>query len=133
MKKKGQSLIETLVYIAMMALFINLAIPYIDSYINGGSSAKVQSETASIANDIIRYKYHTGKYPENLKQLETNIGTYSASSKVPDSDPWGQAYMYQYKNDVGFAVWSPGENKSNDSSNACQDGFKKDDIGTIGK
>lgn len=133
--RKGYTFVEVMVVVALVALLSKFVLPYINDYIQGGNISKVQSEMSAIANDIVRYKHETGQYPGSLAMLGADNGLYKA---VPGyaanvNDPWGQSYYYQYNNTLGYAVWSGGPNRVNDSGNGYQGGLKNDDRGIVGK
>jgi type II secretory pathway pseudopilin PulG len=125
---------ELMVACAVFALLITFAIPYVLDYIENGKYGRAQVETASMANDIVRYKYCVGTYPAALADLNADSGTYVAGAKIPDTDPWEKAYFYQKDAAKGFGIWSGGSNGANDSGTGYDAGrLQGDDIGVVAK
>jgi prepilin-type N-terminal cleavage/methylation domain-containing protein len=132
-KRKGFTLMELLIACAIFMLLISFALPYVIDYIESGKYGRAQVETASMANDIVRYKYSVGTYPEQLSDLSADNGIYKAGGSLPDFDPWNRAYIYSKDAAKGFGIWSAGSDGVNDSGTGYEGGLQGDDVGVVAK
>ena len=132
--RRGFTLLEILVVLAIIGLLAGLAITNIDK-IFGGAQAQVAETFAkqTMKTALTAYRISMGDYPSTAEGLQALItcpsgkegkwrGPYITESKIP-LDPWNEPYQYAYPgkhNKSGYDVWSKGPDK--------QDGTN-DDIG----
>jgi general secretion pathway protein G len=132
-RHRGFTLVELMIACAVFMILIGLALPYVLDYIESGKYGRAQVETASMANDIVRYKYCVGSYPDQLSDLTVDNGTYQAGGKIPDFDPWERSYIYAKDAAKGFGIWSAGSDGVNDSGVGYENGLQGDDVGVVAK
>lgn len=147
--RKGQDLIQLALYAAALVILLAVAIPRYDNYIPTVKNRSDYAQIADIATKISQYKYEVGTYPINLQALTATNGSYGPwLRRLPSQDAWGTTntgingsaggvspYCYAYDNN-GFAVWSLGQNKVNNSGGggtAVPASFSGDDYGVISK
>jgi general secretion pathway protein G len=119
--RKGFSLVEILIVIALIAILATLAITSVGNIFSGK-----QEETASIfvtqslKTPLTAYRTSVGNYPSTADGLNALLnppagkearwkGPY-IDGKVP-FDPWGNPYQYKFPgthNPRGYDIWSMG-------------------------
>lgn len=123
--RKGFTLLEILLVVGLLALLAAFAIP---ALVGQGEKAKMDIARAaigpngSLSQAIDLFKFNTGQYPEELKDLmekpndddiaEKWTGPYLKDVQGLD-DPWGNAYVYRYPGDHNegkFDLYSLGPN-----------------------
>lgn len=136
--RKGFSLLEILIAIALLAAIAALLITNLDRILGGG-----QKEVARIfVNETIQvplmsFRVNMGRYPtteEGLKALVTRPSEDAVNWQGPyikeiPLDPWGREYQYRYpgeKNPSGYDVWSLGPSGKEGEDNIGNWDSKKD-------
>jgi type II secretory pathway pseudopilin PulG len=147
--KKGISTLDLAMYIVCVAIIILAALPNASIYIDKGNRSKALGELSMLSTAISSYHKQMGVYPTNLSAL-TSASPYNGTPwilRLPSSDPWGTTNTgingnggtsaYAYSNTTaGFAVWSLGKNKTNNSGGsgtALPTSFGGDDVGIFGQ
>ena len=145
----GFSSVELVFYMVCIGILLSIGLPRISDYLDKGNRTKTISEIALLSSSISAYRQQMGSYPANLGVL-TTASAYSGIpwiNQIPTSDPWettssgingtGGVSAYAYSRTTsGFAVWSLGKNKVNNSGGSgavLPSSFGGDDIGFIGQ
>ncbi|PMP68980.1 MAG: hypothetical protein C0189_00095 [Caldisericum exile] len=81
--KKGFTLIELMIVIAIIIILVGIAVPVFGNIINRGRIAQLLSNFDSLARDLEHYKQDWGVYPYPVVQAE-QFG-YLVDSKAPTS------------------------------------------------
>ncbi len=118
--RKGFSLLEILIAIALLAAIAALLITNLDRILGGGQKEVARifvNET--IQTPLMSYRVNMGGYPtteEGLKALVSRPSEEATNWQGPylkeiPRDPWGREYQYRYpgeKNPSGYDIWSWG-------------------------
>jgi type II secretory pathway pseudopilin PulG len=147
-KRKGFSLVELILYTVAILVIIAIVIPRGDDTITASKKKSDYAQIVTISTAISQYKFEIGNYPPNQAALLTQNGVYGPwLVSLPTSDIWGttnsgingsggaSAYCYAYTAN-GFAVWSLGANKVNNSGGGgttLPTAFSGDDYGVLEK
>ncbi len=120
--RRGFTLLEILVVLAIIGLLAGLAITNVDKIFGGAQQGTVQIFVKeSMKTALTTYRIHMGDYPPNLEALITRPsakgdrwnGPYIEGTKIPQ-DPWGETYQYAYpgtRNKGSYDLWSKGPDK----------------------
>ena len=83
-RRKGFTLIEVMVVVAIISILLGIAIPAYQSYRQKAQIAVCIADMRTIEQTIISYVVEKGSYPDTLD--EVGLGGMK--------DPWGNAYCY---------------------------------------
>jgi general secretion pathway protein G len=123
--RRGFTLLEILVVLAIIGLLAGLAITNVDKIFGGAQLSTVKIFVKeSMKTSLTSYRIHMGDYPstsDGLQALITAPGTkadkwfgpYIEGGKIPQ-DPWGEPYQYAYpgtRNKGSYDLWSKGPDK----------------------
>jgi prepilin-type N-terminal cleavage/methylation domain-containing protein len=99
--RRGFSLIELMIVIAIIGILVAVALPHFTSMTSDAKRTKAKSDVMEIAKAIAKFNSFEGSLCEDISELK---GKYI--SNIEDlRDPWGHRYCYDY--DYGI-VYSKG-------------------------
>lgn len=111
--KKGLSLMEVMIVLAIMAVFATLVGPRVFSYLGRAKIKTTEANLRTIKQAITSYHIDTGRYPETLQDLMRKPFDEAAARKwqgpylegkddeVPE-DGWSHEFVYR-RNEPGSA------------------------------
>lgn len=123
--RRGFTLLEILVVLAIIGLLAGLAITNVDKIFGGAQASSVSIFVKeSMKTALTSYRIHMGNYPTTAEGLQALItrpsargdkwfGPYIEGNKIP-LDPWGEPYQYACpgsKNKDSYDLWSKGPDK----------------------
>lgn len=126
--RRGFTLLEILVVLAIIGLLVGLAVKNVDK-IFGDSQASIARifVNDSIKTSLVRYRIDLGDFPSTAEGLDALVtapssraerwkGPYidAKGGKLP-LDPWGESYVYRYpgtQNKGSYDIFSKGPDKS---------------------
>lgn len=103
--RRGFSLMEIMIAVAIMGLLAAVAGPAILGYLNKAKVSSAETTIRAFESAILEYYTDTGQYPETLDDLVSQPsdpklaakwqeGGYLKAKKIP-KDPWGKNYVYE--------------------------------------
>ena len=98
-KKKGFTLVEILIVLALIGIVAGLAMSNLGEIFGGGKVKAAQTWVNSTGEAYVTsYFALVGEYPKSLNDLKTPpVGTPPFVKRSSDlQDPWGKDYIYQY-------------------------------------
>lgn len=125
--RKGFSLVEMLIVIALIAIIGTLLIGRIGNLF-GGAQEDVAKQFVenSLKAPMLKYRIDNGSYPSTEQGIAALLNKPSNASakwkgpyidKIPE-DPWGRTYQYKYpgtRNKDAYDLWSLGPNPDSDA------------------
>ncbi len=147
-KRRGFSILELIICVTGITMLATLAALGASQVKQSSNEASAKAAVAQLGAAVSQYKYEVGSYPTSLNVLTGTSGAYGPWVRtMPANDPFGtancgvngsgggnNAYCYGYS-DNGFAVWSLGKDKSNNSGGSGTSPpstFSGDDVGVTG-
>jgi general secretion pathway protein G len=101
-RKKGFTLVELLVVMAILAMLAALVGPKLFPKLGKGKQSAAKAQIELLGQALDQFKLDTGRYPttqEGLNALMTNPGVDNWEGpylkKALPNDPWGKPYNYQ--------------------------------------
>jgi general secretion pathway protein G len=105
MLKKGFSLMEIMIVVAIMGLLVAMSVTYLASYMEDARKGKTRAHLALIKNEITRYYSHTSRFPRSLDDLVDKPenddslakkwnGPYFENGIIP-KDGWDRDFYYE--------------------------------------
>jgi len=91
LRKKGFTLIELIIVIAVISILIGIALPRFKGMQEAGYIAQAKGELRTIRTAMESYRMHTGAYPAALTSLQ-GAAPDIIGSTLP-TDPFGTAYV----------------------------------------
>ena len=123
--RRGFTMMELLVVLAILGLLAGLAISNVSGIFGGAQVSTAQIFVKeSMKAPLFTYSLHLGGFPSTAEGLQALIaapgdkasswhGPYITESKVP-LDPWQEPYQYAFPgthNKSGYDLWSKGPDK----------------------
>ena len=150
--KKVQGLamqIDFVLAIVVLTILTAIILVGVKSFLDNQRIAKARADCAQIGAAISQYHMEIGELPANITEVKNKLtkvtGQYGPYlTKNPNDnkqwvDGWNQSYVYKTSNNGAtgsdarsFVIYSLGENKKDDGSNAST-GIANGDIGFWGK
>ena len=146
MHVKGWTLPELIAVMLVLLALSNLAILPSGKVLDIGKKVQAQGDMIKIGSAISQFNAHKGRYPVNQQELTVSMnGNAPYLESLPAADPWGttnagingtggaSAYCYA-RTTKGFALWSLGSNKTNNSGgsgSSLPGTFGSDDVGVL--
>ena len=136
--------------ILVIAILSSTLVSVYDDAMDGARYARADGQIATLGAAVARYRYDMQAYPASLQNLAdaspTDGKSWVTSQMIPSVDPWNSqcgingsggasAYCYAHT-DNGFAIWTMGPNKTNNSGGggaSLPAAFAPDDRGVFGK
>ena len=122
--RRGFTLLEILVVLAIIGLLAGLAITNVDKIFGGAQHSTVKIFVSqSMKTSLTTYRIQMGDYPSTAEGLQALVSAPGSKAdrwhgpyiegKMP-KDPWGEDYQYAYpgaKNKSSYDLWSKGPDK----------------------
>ena len=122
--KKGFTILELLIVIAVIAILTGIALPRFKGMQDEGNIAKARGELRMLQTAIESYRVHNNALPASLTNLQTAVPQI-APTTIP-TDPFGGAnYGYNTAGDF-FVVYSIGPGGTGGSASITSAGVASD-------
>lgn len=96
-KRRGFSLAEILVSVAIMAVVAAVVIPSIGGQLNKGDTARVSSDLISVRSAVEQFLADVRRYPSAMSQLQTKPGFTAADTGINSSGVFTTAQVARWR------------------------------------
>lgn len=119
--RAGFSLLELMIYIAIVGILLAVAVPNFFSYIEKARKSTTESNLRMLESAIIMYQLHTGQLPQRLSDLVKKPsdervaqkweGPYLKGKEIP-LDGWSNRFEYKQtpQGEHKYELYSHGPN-----------------------
>lgn len=109
----GFTLVELLVSITIIAILMGLILGLSGLARRKSAETKAQADLQVIATALEEYRLATGSYPSDIRTLTNSPAIrLELKEKIPDSDPWGNAFIYTKDGKYSYQLRSQGAQTS---------------------
>lgn len=128
--RRGFTLLEILVVLAIIGLLAGLAITRVDTLFGGAQVQTAQlAVNQSLKTPLMTYRFQVGSFPTTAEGLQALVsapasaagrwqGPYVDAGKAL-VDPWGEPYQYAFpgkRNTTSYDLWSKGPDKQSETA-----------------
>lgn len=117
-KSKAFTLVEMMAVVVIIGILAAVVAPRFFGQVNKAQVVRAQRDIETIKQAITLYKFHTNKFPEDLKDLvrePDHVRGWSGPylEKKGFRDPWEIEYQYRVPglDDRDFDIWSYGQDE----------------------
>ena len=96
--KSGFTLIELLTVVAILAILVGAALPYVQNYIQETRISKAKSDLDEISKALMVYETRENSYNDNT--VKVLVGRYLNNSPI---DPWGVPYVVATESGIVYS------------------------------
>jgi general secretion pathway protein G len=96
-KKRGFSLAEILVAVAIMAVVAAVVIPSIGGQLNKGDTARVSNDLINVRSAVEQFLADVRRYPSAMSQLQTKPGAAPADTGINASGLYSASQVARWK------------------------------------
>lgn len=125
MAKKGFTIIELLIVMAIIAILVGIAIPKFKGIQDEAGIAKAKGEMRTLRSAVESYRIHQGSYPISLAYLPGAIPRITGTTLPRDPFNLTAPYYYQYARSpllAYYVIWSRGPDGQSNITGIGDDG-----------
>jgi general secretion pathway protein G len=118
-KRKGFTLIEILIVVAIIGLIASLIVPNLIGRFEKSKEEIAKAQIEMLSSAVQAFIIDVGRCPQDLNELINSSdpkwrGPYLSKKTIP-MDPWGNPYQFKCPGEYGpFDLYSLGPNKALD-------------------
>jgi general secretion pathway protein G len=119
-RRRGFTLLELLVVLAILSLIAAFAGPRVLRYLGGAKTDAAKVQIDNLATTLDLYRLEIGSYPAEDEGLQAILPYLSKSEGL--IDPWGNPYRYRHPGEHGeFDLYSLGADDAEGGDGEDQD------------
>jgi len=99
-KRRGFTLMEMLVVVAIIVIIAGAATPLVLSYMHNARVDRAKMDMKNIETAVVKFESSYGHYPQSLQEL-AQPGQYGGTAPLDQKmllDPWNNPYQYDPSN-----------------------------------
>lgn len=133
MARKGFTFPELVISILILLIMGSAWMVNSGDLLDTGKNRTAEINAATITMSISQYAFEVKEYPKSLSDLTKKNGQYGPwLDETKLKDPWDMDYIYVIDETSGrLAVWSCGNDMTNNSGSGVPTKFNGDDVGSI--